>query len=123
MYTSDAPFSVVDGAVGPVGDVDLDAGETAELLEVVERSAERLRPRLAVLTAPEGVGHLEQPQLAQPRPGVVLEGLADAVVAVGVLQLAGVEGQGSGEIVQTQPIKDTRHFFTETIMLFFQKVA
>ena len=91
-------FSVVDGAVRPVGDVDLDAAEAAELLEVVERSAERLRPRLAVLTAPEGVGHLEQPQLAQPRPGVVLEGLADAVVAVGVLQLAGVQGQSSAGV-------------------------
>ena len=97
MYTSDAPFSVVDGAVGPVGDVDLDAGETAELLEVVERSAERLRPRLAVLAAPEGVGHLEQPKLAQSRSRVVLEGLADAVVAVGVLQLAGVQRQRSAK--------------------------
>ena len=97
MYTSDAPFSVVDGAVGPVGNVDLDAGEAAELLEVVERPAERLGLRPAVLAAAEGVGHLQQPELAQPRPRVPLQRLADPVVAVGVLQLAGVQRQRSAK--------------------------
>ena len=94
MINSWSSVSVVDGAVGPVGDVDLDALEAAELLEVVERPAERLRLRPAVLAAAEGVGHLQQPQLAQPRPRVPLQRLADPVVAVGVLQLAGVQRQG-----------------------------
>ena len=97
MINSYSSISVVDGAVWPVGDVDLDALEAAELLEVVERPPERLRLRAAVLAAAEGVGHLEQPQLAQPRPRVPLQRLADPVVAVGVLQLAGVQRQRSAK--------------------------
>ena len=59
--------------------------------------AERVGLRLAVAAAPEGLGDLEQPQLAQARPRVPLERLADPVVAVGVLQLAGVQRQRSAK--------------------------